>query len=192
MSNSASSSLYWCRGVDGLDQTSHLQASIVKVAYFPYPHVASMMNLTIMQQQKGVMPYNHATEKACSGGGAKSPLLMLYLSGKAAQYCIEICKSSSSQLKFVWHRHGHRQSIWYMQVPIQLLHTSFYMLVSEHVAESVQPTIAYHVSSKQYVLLQSFLCIQEKDCQHIMRRVWQDLLIDLGGVSCSAHAVGRN
>ncbi len=74
-------------------------------------------------------------------------------------------------------------------MPIKLLHPLFGKF--EHLAESVQPTVA-SLNFVQAVcsLAQFYYASEKKDYQHVMRGVWQDLLINLGGVS--RPAVGSN
>ena len=76
-----------------------------------------------------------------------------------------------------------------MQVPIKLLHPVFGKF--EHLAETVQPTGA-SLQFVQTVCAQAkyYYASEEKDYQHVMRRLWKDLLLHLGGVS--RPAVGRN
>ena len=77
----------------------------------------------------------------------------------------------------------------YVQVPIKLLHPIFGKF--EHLAETVKPTIA-SLNFVQTVCAQAkyFYASDEKDYQQVMRRVWTDLLVHLGGVS--RPAVGAN
>ena len=77
----------------------------------------------------------------------------------------------------------------YVQVPIKLLHPIFGKF--EHLAETVKPTIA-SLDFVQTVCAQAkyYYAPEEKDYQHVMRRVWTDLLVHLGEVS--RPAVGAN
>ena len=84
------------------------------------------------------------------------------------------------------------QSSLYMQVPIKLLHPTFGKF--EHLAETVKPTTA-SLNFVQTVCAQAkyYYASEEKDYQHVMRRVWTDLLAHLGGVSRPAvGATGRS
>ena len=84
------------------------------------------------------------------------------------------------------------QSSLYMQVPIKLLHPVFGKF--ERLAETVKPTIA-SLNFVQTVCAQAkyYYASEEKDYQHVMRRVWTDLLVHLGGVSRPAvGATGRS
>ena len=78
-----------------------------------------------------------------------------------------------------------------MQVPIKLLHPTFGKF--EHLAETVKPTIA-SLNFVQTVCAQAkYYYAEEKDYEHVMRRVWTDLLAHLGGVSRPAvGATGRS
>ena len=79
-----------------------------------------------------------------------------------------------------------------MQVPIKLLHPVFGKF--ERLAETVKPTIA-SLNFVQTVCAQAkyYYASEEKDYQHVMRRVWTDLLVHLGGVSRPAvGATGRS
>ncbi|KAL0019684.1 hypothetical protein WJX79_007069 [Trebouxia sp. C0005] len=78
------------------------------------------------------------------------------------------------------------------QVPIKLLHPVFGKF--KRLAETVKPTIA-SLNFVQTVCAQAkyYYASEEKDYQHVMRRVWKDLLVHLGGVSRPAvGATGRS
>ena len=79
-----------------------------------------------------------------------------------------------------------------MQVPIKLLHPVFGKF--ERFAETVKPTIA-SLNFVQTVCAQAkyYYASEETDYQHVMRRVWTDLLVHIGGVSRPAvGATGRS
>lgn len=76
-----------------------------------------------------------------------------------------------------------------MQVTIKLLHPIFGKF--EHLAGTVQPTAA-SLQFVQTICAQAkyYYASEEKDYQPVMRTLWKDLLLQLGGVS--RPAVGRN
>ncbi len=129
--------------------------------------------------------YDDVTQKPCLHG-MDSPLYMNYRCNayqarhcspdKAGQTLSKVCMQSSL----------------YMQVPIKLLHPVFGKF--ERLAETVRPTIA-SLNFVQTVCAQAkyYYASEEKDYQHVMRRVWTDLLVHLGGVSRPAvGATGRS
>ena len=150
--------------------------------------------------------YDDVTQKTCLHG-MDSPLYMNYRCNayqarhcspdKAGQTLPKVCLKTF-HLRFVfkpcviWHLYQHMQSSLYMQVPIKLLHPVFGKF--ERLAETVKPTIA-SLNFVQTVCAQAkyYYASEEKDYQHVMRRVWTDLLVHLGGVSRPAvGATGRS
>ena len=142
-----------------------------------------------MPQQQGVMAYNAITKKPCLLA-ADSPLYMnyrcnVYQVRQARPLHNWVCNLHLQLFVPKNHSLGITLEIGSLVCVCRCQSSCCIRIFDkfEHLAETVQPTAA-SLKFVQTVCAQAeYYCASEEDYQHVMRRLWSDLLFHLGGVS---------